>query len=61
MVLWIIACVETIGIVCHVFVDVIGGNVVAQAIRVVEEQSTLWIILLHVVVVELIHEQFAEF
>ena len=60
MVLWIIPYVEEMSILFHVFVDVLGGNVVAQAVCVSEEQFCLWVLLLDVVVVEFVHEGFAE-
>ena len=60
MLLWIIACVEEMSILIHVFVDVFGENVVAQAVCVHEEQFCLCVLFLDVVVVEFVHEGFAE-
>ena len=60
MLLWIIACIEEMSIVDIVFVDVVGENVVAQAVCVREEQFCLWVLLLDLVVVEFVHEGFAE-
>ena len=57
MVRWIIACVKKM-VLFHVFVDVFGGNVVAQAVCVSEEQLCLWVLLLDIVIVEFVHAGF---
>ena len=56
----VVAGVEQICIFLHVFVDVFCFHIIAQAVSICEEQPADRILLLHVVIMELVHERFAQ-